>query len=114
MDPVSALLINKALDALSLRATVTSQNIANANSPNYRPLRVTFEEALRTAAKRGDDAIRLVEPSVKQVETAAAGKEMRLDLELATASDTAMRYSALIDLLSRQMQISQIAIRGGQ
>ena len=114
MDPISALLINKVLDGLSMRAIATSQNIANANSPNYRPLRVTFEEALRTAATRGDDAIRSVEPSVKQVETAAAGKEMRLDLELATASETAMRYSALIDLLSRQMQISQIAIRGGQ
>jgi flagellar basal-body rod protein FlgB len=114
MDPVSALLINKALDGLSMRAIATSQNIANANSPNYRPLRVTFEEALRSAATHGGDAIRSVEPSIKHVETTAAGKEMRLDLELATASETAMRYSALIDLLGRQMQISQIAMRGGQ
>jgi flagellar basal-body rod protein FlgB len=39
---------------------------------------------------------------------------MRLDLELATASETGLRYAALLDLLGRQLQISRIAIRGGQ
>jgi flagellar basal-body rod protein FlgB len=114
MDPVSALLMNKALDGLSLRAIVTAQNIANASSTDYRPLRVTFEEALRAAAQDGQDAVRAVDPKVRPAETTASGKEMRLDLELATASATAMRYAALIDMLGRQMQISQIVIRGGQ
>lgn len=112
MDPVSAILINKALDGLTMRSIATAQNIANANSPAYRPLRVTFEDSLRVAAGRGESAIRSAEPARARAET--GGAEMRLDLELATASETAMRYAALIDLLGRQMQISRIVIRGGQ
>lgn len=113
MDPISAVLINKALDGLSMRSLATAQNIANANSPDYRPVQVSFENALRAAAKSGAGAVRQVSPELALVpESAASG--VRLDLELATASETAMRYAALIDLLTRQMQISRTVIRGGQ
>ena len=114
MDPVSAILINKALDELTLRSEVTAQNIANANSPGYRPLRVSFEKSLRTAAGRGEVAVQASGPKIERDDMLRAGSEMRLDLELATASETAMRYAALIDLLSRQIAISRIVIKGGQ
>lgn len=113
MDPVSALLINKALDGLSMRYLATAENIANASSRAYRPVRVTFEDTLRAAASQGEEAVRRTNPQSRR-EPIAAGGEMRLDLELATASETAMRYSALLDLLGRQMQISRTVIRGGQ
>jgi flagellar basal-body rod protein FlgB len=111
VDPVSQVLIVKALDGLSLRAIATARNVANANSPGYTPVRVTFEEALRAAAHQGSDAVTAVMP---QIESAPPSGEARLDLELATASETAMRYAALIDLLGRQIQISRTVIRGGQ
>lgn len=112
MDPVSAVLINKALDGLSTRYLATAENIANANSPGYRPLRVSFEESLRSAAAAGTEATRRVEARIERA--GVADGEMRLDLELATASETAMRYAALLDLLGRQMQLSRTVIRGGQ
>ena len=37
-------LINRALDAYSLRQQTISKNIANATSPHYRPEKVKFEE----------------------------------------------------------------------
>ncbi|MFP4368851.1 MAG: flagellar basal body rod protein FlgB [Bacteroidota bacterium] len=37
-------LMNRALDAYSLRQRTTSKNIANVNSPHYRPENVRFEE----------------------------------------------------------------------
>jgi len=40
--------------------------------------------------------------------------EMRLDLEIATASQTAMRYGALLSVLDRQMAITRAAIAGGR
>lgn len=112
MDPVSAVLITRALDGLAMRQLATAQNIANANSPGYRPLRVDFEDSLRAAAASGPEAVRRLEARIEQAE--AAGGELRLDLELATASETAMRYAALLDLLGRQMQLSRTVIRGGQ
>ena len=113
MVPVAAVLIGKALDGLSARYAATAENIANANSAGYRPLRVTFEEALRSAAASGPAAVGAVQARVEQAPFTAAG-EMRLDLELATASETAMRYAALLDLLGRQIQLSRTVIRGGQ
>lgn len=114
MEPSSPVLINKALDGLTMRMLATARNVANANSPNFQPARVTFEEQLRAAAARGPDAIRQVTPRLEQVPQGIGGGEMRIDLELSTASETAMRYAALIDLLGRQMQISRIVFSGGQ
>ena len=114
MDAISPVLINKALDGLSMRYLATAENIANANSPAFKPLRVSFEESLKAAARSGPEAMRNVRPSLQHVEASSMGKDTRLDLELATASETAMRYAALIDLLGRQMQISRTVIRGGQ
>lgn len=36
--------MNKGLDAYALRQRVTAQNIANEDTPHYRPQRVKFEE----------------------------------------------------------------------
>jgi len=113
VDPVSALIINKALDGLAMRSAAIADNIANAGSDGFRPGRVRFEEALRTAAGQGAQAIRSLAPQVEQ-STAAPGQEVRLDLELASATETSLRYAALLNLLSRQMQISRTVVRGGQ
>jgi flagellar basal-body rod protein FlgC len=99
VDAVTAVLINKVLDGLSARAQATAQNIANANSPGYRPVKVTFEDALRLASRGGPGAVGGVAPSIEYVDTAKMPAETRLDLELATASETAMRYAALMDAM---------------
>ncbi len=114
MDSVSPVLINKALDALSMRYLASAENIANANSRDFRPARVSFEASLKAAAGRGPEAIRAVQPELERLEASTSNAERRLDLELATASETAMRYAALLDLLGRQIQISRTVIRGGQ
>ncbi|HEY5723967.1 MAG TPA: hypothetical protein VIT45_16780 [Allosphingosinicella sp.] len=111
MDAISTTMILKALDGLSARSAATAENIANAGSPNYRPVRVAFEELMAAAAPGGADAVRSVRPRLEQL----AGTEgVRLDLELATASSTAMRYSALIELLGRQIQLHALSITGNR
>ncbi|MBX9813652.1 MAG: hypothetical protein K2X76_03020 [Sphingomonas sp.] len=114
MDSLAPIAIAKALDGLALRAAATAENIANANSPNYRAVVVRFEEQLRAAAARGADAVRSVTPETTHAPLPALGGEMRLDLEMATAAQTAMRYAALIDILGRQIQIDRAVIAGGR
>lgn len=114
MDAISLVIINKALDGLTLRAEATAQNIANASSRDYRPMQVSFEQSLKDAAAQGPDAVRDLSLSITRAAPGPMGDEPRLDLELATASETAMRYTALLDMLGRQMQIARTAIRGGQ
>lgn len=114
MDQFSAALAIKALDGLSLRAEVTAANIANAGTPNYRPVAVSFEDALREAAPGGSDAVAAVEPRRQQVRGGILGNDLRLDQELATASSTATRYAALVEILNRRLEIERIAIAGGK
>ena len=114
MDHFSAALAIKALDGLSARAEVTASNIANAGTHNYRPLTVSFEDALRGAAQTGTDAIAAVEPQRHHVSKGLLGEELRLDQELATASTTATRYAALIEILNRRLELERVAISGGK
>lgn len=108
MGAFTASLMIKALDGLSERAVVTANNIANAGSPNFRPSHVSFETALASAATRGTAAVRGVKPQIQR--DSMATSEQRVDLELATASATATRYAALIEILGRQLQIDALAI----
>lgn len=114
MESISTALIAKALDGLTARYQATAQNIANANSPNYRPIRVTFEDSLRSAATQGGGAIAGVEPKVELEPMPCIASEMRLDLEIANASQTAMRYGALLSILGRQMELARTIVSGGR
>jgi flagellar basal-body rod protein FlgB len=112
MNSDTTVIMIKALDGLSARAVVTAQNIANAATPGYRPLRVSFEQALKDAAAKGPAAVKDVVATATRGRVGTADAELRPDLELATASATSLRYGALIDLLSRQMQLESIAVKG--
>ena len=115
MDSISATILLKAMDGLSMRAMVTSQNIANANSPGYRPLRVNFEDALKAAAASGAPGdIRQVQPTVGLSIDETGRSELRLDLEMATAASTAGRYGTLAELLNRRLQIEALAAAGSR
>jgi flagellar basal-body rod protein FlgB len=109
VDATSAVII-KAMDGLSARVTATAQNIANANTPGYRPLRVTFESALADAARRDPAAVRAVKPQITQ--EAADGQGLRIDLELASEGASAGRYSALVEVLNRQLELTGLAVAG--
>ncbi|HEX7753425.1 MAG TPA: hypothetical protein VF440_13615 [Novosphingobium sp.] len=112
MNAVTPALLLKALDGLMLRAEVTAQNVANAQSPGYRPLAVNFEAALRAAATKDSAHVARVAPRIVPAFDSAGRPEMRLDLELATASATAGRYAALTELLNRRLQLEALAVSG--
>lgn len=114
MDPMVTSIISKALDGLSMRYQAIAQNIANATSPNYRPVRVDFENDLRRAAEAGPDAVRHLALTMRQDTGHVLGSEIRLDLEIAEAAQTSMRYAALIDMLGRRMAINRAITGGGQ
>jgi flagellar basal-body rod protein FlgB len=112
MDGSTAVLMIKALDCLSARSIATAENIANAGTPNYRPLRVSFEQALVDASAKGDAAVAAVTPSVERAPADAPGEGLRLDLEMGTAAATSGRYGALIDILNRELQMQSLVITG--
>lgn len=113
MDPITPALLLKAMDGLSMRAQVTAQNIANANSPRYRPLTVSFEDALAKAGASGDTrSVALVQPKVATAMDQDGPLPLRIDLELATAAQTSARFTALAELLNRRLQIEALVTTG--
>lgn len=114
MNTVTAAILMKSLDGLSMRAAVNAQNIANAGTAGYRPVRVTFEAALARAAGEGTAAVSAVRPQLGADPLFGPGDALRLDLEMAEASHTAGRYAALVELLNRQAQIAALAVSGGR
>lgn len=109
--PTTAIIL-KALDGLSARAEAIAENIANAGTPGYRPLRVSFEAALAQAVTEGKAAVDGVEPRLERTSGSGSGTGLRLDMELAAASSTATRYAALIEVLNRQSQRDAVAVSG--
>jgi flagellar basal-body rod protein FlgB len=103
----------KALDGLFLRQLVTAQNIANAGSVRYMPMRVSFESALRAAAATGPAATQNIQAQILPDAGHSNDGEMRLDLELQTAAETTMRYNALMTVMDHEMRLLGIAITGG-
>lgn len=112
MDSISTVLLMKAMDGLTLRSQAIATNIANANTPGYQPVRVSFEAALAEAAGRGKAAVAEVTPRLTRSPVEAV--ELRLDLEMAAAAGTAGRYAALVELLGRHSQIMARAVTGGR
>jgi len=111
MEAISAAILKKSLDGLAMRYAFASQNVANANSPGYQPVKVVFEEALRAAAREGPEAIGKVPIMALTAVTPSA--DMRLDLELADASQTSLRYRAMLDVLGRELALQRSVISQG-
>ncbi|HEY4116143.1 MAG TPA: hypothetical protein VGM17_18950 [Rhizomicrobium sp.] len=114
MDNGTAILMIKALDGLNARSVITAENIANSATPNYLPLRTSFEAALKEAAAKSDDAVRDFTPRVDRAVAGTPEASLRTDLEMSTASSTALRYDALVEIMSREMQIGSLAVTGNR
>lgn len=107
----------KALDGLWMRQAATAQNIANAGADHYTPVRVAFEEELRQAWN-GTDAtsdLRAITSLVPRLveDTSIGFDTVRLDREIASASETSARFALLTGMLSRVRQLDDMAIKGG-
>lgn len=114
MNELSVSIIRKALEGLTLRSEFTAQNIANANSPDYRATRVDFEDQLRLAAANGQRSVEALKIDATPLAEGNPQEPMRLDLELATAAQTAMRFRALIDVLGRRMALERSIAAAGR
>lgn len=116
--------LERTLDALGLRQRVTAHNVANVNTPGYKPLEVTFEEelskALRTDAATGFQGARAATRfNIGLVESVGAqlredGNGVDIDKEMVTTAKTALAYHAVTQQWSDLYGRLQTAIREGR
>lgn len=122
IDAITTTAVALALDAASLRQQAIATNIANAATPGYAPLAVSFEDQLvdarRALAANGRlDAATLagVQP-VMQPRTQAGGltSPVALDAEAAALAQNAVQFQALLKGLNRHYQIMSSAVSDGK
>lgn len=106
----------KALDGLWTRQAATSQNVANAGAENYLPVRVSFEQELRQAWQTADGtgdtrALATFTPRVSEDPSIGSGS-VRIDHEIATASETSARYALLTGMIQRMGEFDDMATKG--
>lgn len=120
-------LFGQALNASWLKNQAISNNIANAETPNYKRETVEFEDLLKSAM--GNTAAPLVrthenhmpltnsiEPRItkdKNTSFRRDGNNVNIDTEMALLADNQIRYEALTTQLNNQLKRLRIAIKGG-
>lgn len=118
---VSAL--SKSLDLYLLRQAVTADNIANAETPQFKARRVEFEEELKTAIDLGGtshgsatEAIENVGPRIVEDPQSEIGQDLNtvdMDREMAVMTKNDIRYSATSLAVSKKFGLLKFAISGG-
>jgi len=112
--------ISSALDAAVLRQQVIAFNIANAGTPGFRPLTVSFEDRLdgarqklRSGESLSEESLRKTVPRIVQ-ESGTLNEGVRLDLQSTELARNSVHYHGLIRVLNKQLAILQLAVSEGR
>ena len=125
-------LLERSLDAASMRSKVLSNNIANIDTPNFKRSDVSFEQTLqdvlsgqtltgRTTDPRhipiGNASIEDARPSVYTDNTTSLrtdGNNVDIDAEMVNLATNQIQYNALTEQLNQQFGLLKYAISEGK
>jgi flagellar basal-body rod protein FlgB len=123
LESITTAALGLALDAAALRQQALASNIANAGTLGYVPLRVNFEaqleearSALRVRGLLDASSLAEVRPVLERVSHGELGMPAKamLDQEVASMSQNAVHYQALVRGLSRHYAILSAAVSDGK
>jgi flagellar basal-body rod protein FlgB len=105
--------VGMALDVTALRHQAISQNIANVNTPGYRPVTVGFARhfgALHAQAEHSTGHAHWSYPGLQL----SGADSVSLDVEMAKLSENTLQQQVLLKVLSKQFALLGNAIAGGR
>jgi flagellar basal-body rod protein FlgB len=105
--------VEYALQGLTARADVRANNIANANTPNFRGSRVDFESALRQAVSTGRaPGAPEVRPDLAMPN--ANGSTVSLEGEMVGMLKDNLLREAMVNAFNHKANTMRTAIGGGR
>ncbi len=126
-------LLGAAMTGLATRQRVISNNVANVDTPDFKASTVSFEQALRRAANRGDGGFKMfsvanavagpddgpanVVPEVVRLDDTTQrrdGNNVDIDQEMVELAETNVTYNALAQLTNSRMQVLRTIINDGR
>ncbi|MCM3693274.1 flagellar basal body rod protein FlgB [Neobacillus niacini] len=128
MNPIIGVM-SRAMDASSLRQNAISNNIANADTPNFKPTHVSFENLLqqeisstftgsRTDSKHftigRTDQIPIPKSFQDNVLMKNSKNGVDLDYEMTEMSKNALWYQSLTYGINEEFNLLKMSIRGSR
>lgn len=117
-EAVTSAVMKLAMDGAALRHQALAANIANAQTPGYAPLKVSFEGELGRARERlaaGENAAAvLADAAPEMTEGDATAGMPPVDMQVAELAQNVVQYQALLKGWSKRMAILSIAINEGK
>lgn len=122
--------LEKSLDASSLRQKVISNNVSNVDTPNFKRSDVDFDAVLRAELSGQQGVLPLKLSSIKHlsgVENSAElgvvtdqstslrndGNNVDIDREMANVAENGLYYQSMTRAISTQLELLRMVIRGG-
>nr|WP_318246762.1 flagellar basal body rod protein FlgB [Bacillus norwichensis] len=119
--------IERSLDYSALKHEVTAQNIANADTPNYKGKKVSFgkvfDDAISAAKLRTTDPRHMNSQGQKndsitisdgRTQYGHNGNNVDIDKEMSDLATNQIYYSVLTERLSGKFNLLQNVIKGGK
>ncbi len=114
--------LQAAMSGLAARQRTIANNIANADTPNFKASEVRFEDALKTAISRGQASSAADQSSLNRsisrsslldaTSTRADGNNVDIDREMELLGEANLNYSALTQVMSSRIGILRNVING--
>ncbi|MEX2196706.1 MAG: flagellar basal body rod protein FlgB [Thermoleophilaceae bacterium] len=105
--------LERAMSGATLRHSVLASNLANANTPGYRPMDVDFHSALQEALQFGSRAIEAAEiapaPSGDGV-MRADGNGVDVDVTSAHLAENGLELSAITQVAGARLDVLRYAL----
>jgi flagellar basal-body rod protein FlgB len=95
------------------RETALTNNIANSDTPGYRPHEVNFESTLQSAISGGQSPTEVqFQSEVLPADAGPNGANVSVDEESAKLAENGLDYQALTEVLNARNNIMKAAIGG--
>lgn len=135
-DTPTQILLNKAMDASSLRQKVIADNLANISTPRFKRSEVVFAEQLQKALRQdyaknielkisdkrhfqistGNQDWAAVSPEIVQINDLNYRNDennVDIDVEMAQLAKNKINYDLLTHCMNNEMKLIKMAIKGG-
>ncbi len=107
-------ILAKSMSLRLKRHSTLAGNVANADTPGYRPQQISFEDALQRAADRKSSVqIDNVKSSMEVVDDGQPrldGNTVNLDKQMAMMAENGLLYNATAEFIARKMRMLKSVI----
>jgi flagellar basal-body rod protein FlgB len=100
LDDIASVTLQVAIGGLGQRQQVTSNNIANTETPNFSATQVSFESSLADAVNAGNPALASVSTGGTGDAAGVNGNNVSLDREFVDATKTTLQEQLLTSALT--------------